>query len=112
LYHIKISEINLCSVNDRYTKGFYLSKKYKKCRDNLVLLFKSIKAPGEKPLTGNIGMVVICEQYADIDNYLKVILDSCEKAGLIDNDGNITDLHVLKTRAKKGALNNMEIILR
>lgn len=112
MYHVKLNDIKLCSVNERYTKNMHLSKKYRQCRNELIMLFRSIKGAGEKPLSGDIGMVIICEQYADIDNYLKVILDSCEKAGLVDNDSNITDLHVLKTRTKRGAMNNLEVILR
>lgn len=108
-YYCKIEEIDLCSINARYCKNHILSKKYRECLENLTIIFSSFKYQDFETIKGDIHINIEINQYADIDNYLKVIFDALQKAEIIENDRDIIELKITKYREKRGKFNKLEL---
>lgn len=96
-------EMPLCSINERYTarivKGkpiLLLSNKYRKCKEDVAKC-----AVGGNIKNASVVKIWI-NTYKDIDATCKLILDSLQEKGIIDNDSQILELHIYKTVGKKG----------
>jgi Holliday junction resolvase RusA-like endonuclease len=50
---------------------------------------------------------IYIDTYKDIDNCVKMIIDSMAEAGVIDNDKNVKQLYVSKEYLKKGKTENL-----
>lgn len=92
---IDIQDIKLCSVNQKYLGNFRLSSAYRDMK-----LFLSSKVHSGKKLVPPYALYIYLDTYLDIDNPLKCIIDSIEKA--IENDKHIIELHVFKNPIKRG----------
>jgi len=61
------------------------------------------------PFRGGIEMRMRIETYKDIDNIIKMVCDTLEEIGIIENDRNILRIVVDKKRRKRGESDRMEI---
>ena len=82
----------------------YISKRgqlFKKAVYHYVLE-NNIQKFGDKPLEVSICIHPRSKVLMDLDNSVKAILDSCQDAGLFDDDVQVQALHVFRTDPVKG----------
>jgi Holliday junction resolvase RusA-like endonuclease len=93
---IDIENIKIPSVNRMRIKMQVLSKEYRLCKKMLsnICIMEKIKGP--------YRVEIYINTYKDIDNCVKMIIDSMADAGVIDNDKNVVQLYVSKFKIKKG----------
>ena len=93
---IDIENIKIPSVNRMRIKMQVLSKEYRICKKKLLsnCIIEKIKGP--------YRVEIYIDTYKDIDNCVKIIIDSMVEAGVIDNDKNVKQLYVSKQPIKKG----------
>lgn len=97
-----IIDQSLCSVNARYfvVRGRnVLSTQYRAVKCALVSAFTKYDA--EEIPKPPYKITIQSHQYADIDAYIKIILDALQDARVIDNDKNVLWLAIMKTPIKK-----------
>lgn len=104
-----IENIDICSINQKFTKNFALSRRYRASLAALMYSFKSFIKPGWIPLEGNLRMVMKCWSYLDDDNYEKIIKDALQHAEVIGNDRDFIHTDKTKIPIKKGRLNKLEL---
>lgn len=99
---LDISEIKIASINGKYDKmrsgRLYLSPKYRSFKDELVYRCRATRIKPPYAVTIDIHTAT------DIDNAIKVILDSLQIKGVIDDDKNVMHLTVKKTHIKRGRM--------
>jgi Holliday junction resolvase RusA-like endonuclease len=96
---IDLKNIHLVSLNRGYKRcknAFYTSDSYKDFKQLLVMSCR--KGRIEPPYAVEISI----EAYNDIDACIKIILDSLQQAGVIDNDKHVMKLNVTKQPTKRG----------
>lgn len=98
---IELENIKIPSVNGKYIKIGVLSKEYRLCKN---LLRNSCV---RKKINGPYRVEIYIDTYKDIDNCVKIIIDSMAEAGVIDNDKNVKQLYVSKEFLKKGKPENL-----
>jgi len=81
-------------------RGYYVTPEATAFQTALALI------AGRKSITAASYAVTISltqgpRQRGDLDNYSKVVLDSLVKAGVIDTDAKVTELHMSKQRGKE-----------
>jgi crossover junction endodeoxyribonuclease RusA len=82
----------------------YISKrgiKFKQAVADYVLEWRIPKL-GSQPLEIEIWLHPRSKQLMDIDNCVKPILDACQDAGIFDDDVQVQQLFVKRSKAKKG----------
>lgn len=91
------------SVNSYYhftPRGVFIGKRGKDYRKYVML--KCVRLP---KLTGKFAVVIelfpSSKRVIDLDNLNKCLLDSLQAARIIDNDGNIDDLHSVRRELAK-----------
>ena len=111
-YHAEIDNVKLISVNAKYCKAGILSSKYRKCKQDLTTAFAFFITDGM--LSGPLSMKIdlTCYGRADYDNFLKVIGDSLQLAGVIEDDYMIEECHIRKRPQKRGRMEKLIIDIR
>lgn len=95
-------EIPLVSVNEKYiiARGrMILSQKYRDCKSEIALRCK--KAEGNK-------VNIYVTTYKDADNICKIVIDAIADKCL-GNDRELIELHVYKTKAKRGSMDRIRV---
>jgi len=100
---IDLENIKLPSLNSKYYKNFALKSEYKEFKE--FLHCSCIQEKIEPPYK----VIINCESYIDIDNFIKPIHDAIENRGVIDNDKNVLELHVYKTQIKRGMAGKLTV---
>jgi Holliday junction resolvase RusA-like endonuclease len=107
---INIANLKFATINNKYgvnkhTGELYLTQEYKDFKNIILLKAKRgyIKSPYKIRIEAEI--------YQDYDNILKPIADALQAAGVIDNDKNIVEAHIIKTPVKKGQLGSLKVYL-
>ena len=97
---INLENIKVPSVNQKYgynpqTKRAFVNREYTQFKK--LLTASAVKMKVEPPY------YVLIEKscYIDIDNDIKIILDSLEDAGVIENDRSVLKLQVIKEHIAK-----------
>ena len=111
---LDVENIKIPSINGKYgvnpkTGRLYLQPKYREFKElieNMVVQF-SIDTKIEPPYSVKINVGTAL----DIDNFIKVLLDSLQQARLIDDDKNVHRLTINKTPVKKGSANSLQVFL-
>jgi Holliday junction resolvase RusA-like endonuclease len=98
IYNVIIPSINQKYIINKKTGQLVLSGAYRKFKEDLSLLFSKIE-----PVPPPYRINVLVRTYKDIDNFVKVMLDSLEAAGAIKNDRDVVLLNIRKFPAKRGA---------
>jgi crossover junction endodeoxyribonuclease RusA len=101
------------SVNRAWRQAggrIYLNPLVKRYRQEVwVLLFNKIKF-GAAKIRVEIKMFPPDKRHRDIDNIMKVLLDSLQHAGTIDNDSQIAQLYIEKLEVR--AAGEVEITIK
>jgi Holliday junction resolvase RusA-like endonuclease len=99
MYHVlSVDEIRLPSTNHKYyitRKGLIPTRQYRETKKKLEDMVMNIEIPSP------YHVKIEVQTYSDIDNNLKIILDSL-KNRCIDDDKNILKLTVIKKNHKRG----------
>lgn len=93
---IDIDDVRFPSINHKYYKNFSLRPEYKNFKNLLYIYCVLVKINPPYVVTIN------CESSIDIDNFIKPIMDALQDKNVIDNDANVLELHVYKTKIKNG----------
>ena len=118
---LKAENIKLISTNEKYMVAskysankrrnvpfLILSSKYKLCSETLLTLFRSsIDINKIVNYTSNVKVVIKLETYLDIDNAVKMIIDTICKLKVIKNDRVINELFIIKKPIKRGSPSNI-----
>jgi Holliday junction resolvase RusA-like endonuclease len=107
---LDLKNVLLPRINDRYNKNFSLKNSYRLKKNNLLneIRIQTQKMPLlESPYYVNIQVGT----HLDIDSFIKPLLDSIQESGNIDNDSNILDLRIIKTKLKKTEKNWIKVEL-
>ncbi len=111
---IIVKDFNIISENERLVPGrgrLILNSKYRKCKNDLILLMRSQLPDNYKSIDSNLPITVAVHTYKDIDNVQKIIFDSMQLAGVIDNDRLIEDIRIVKFPVKRGKPDRIEIFI-
>jgi Holliday junction resolvase RusA-like endonuclease len=105
---IDIDNIKLGRVNQKFGKNWktnklYLLDEYRKFKDLIQLITRKVKI--DPPYAVKIEV----ETYADIDSFIKPLLDGIQTAGTITTDKEVRHLVVLKTPGKKGRPSSLKV---
>ena len=104
-------DTKLCSINQKYfvvNGRNILSTKYRQVKAYLTDHF-SIFDQDELP-SKPYKITIAGKHFADLDAFIKIIFDSLEGAGVIENDKYVTKLIYKKTPAQRGG--NEEYFIR
>ena len=108
--NIKLPPMNIISDNERIIPIIMGGKpravsspRYKKCKNELIrqMILQRDEATLHK-WNSNIRIKIIAHTYKDITNISKIIVDSLEKAGIIENDRCVTVFLMVKIPIKRG----------
>lgn len=109
---IDLENIDLVSINEKYgatirsrKPALYTTEKYKRFKK---LICDNVKKISIDP-PYKIFVEVSC--YADIDSFLKPLLDGIELSGVIKNDRYFTELNVKKTNQKRGRPSVLKVFI-
>lgn len=105
---IDMKEVKLRSVNNKYnlnpkTKRLFLNPTYRKLKEELTAQVKDVEV--EAPYK----VLIVFDTYLDIDNPVKLILDSL--GGIITNDRDILCLTVVKRPIIRGRPGRLKVYL-
>lgn len=95
------------SVNNMYKIGnnnFYVKKEAKDYKHMVYLMLLKEFRYKDQPLSFSMEVYPPDNRIRDLDNLLKLVLDSLQYAHVIDNDCNIHDLYVTKKNTVKDGL--------
>jgi Holliday junction resolvase RusA-like endonuclease len=100
----------LCGINKKYTIARC------KCRQAQLILSKDYRNTKEdlaRCISGRVDnatkVTIHISTAKDIDAVIKIALDALELKGTISNDSQITELHVHKTKSKRGTEDDIKI---
>ena len=89
------------------------TKAYKECKqiliDEMIGQTSQKCIPYMRPWNYNIKIKILAKTYKDIGNIRKILTDSIQEAGIIENDRYITFLMMTKIPVKRGQLDEVEI---
>jgi len=97
-------EIPLVSVNEKYivARGrMILSQKYRDCKNEIALRCQCVKEDCTK-------VNIYVTTYKDADNICKIVVDAIA-AKCLGNDRELIELHVYKTKAKRGSMDKIKV---
>ena len=105
---IDIDNIKLGRVNQKFGKNsktnrLYLLKEYRDFKDLIQLITRKIRI--EPPYAVKIEV----QTYADIDSFIKPLLDGIQSAGTITTDKEVRHLVVIKTPGKRGKPSSLKV---
>jgi Holliday junction resolvase RusA-like endonuclease len=109
-FHCEIKDISLVSVNERHiiamnkkTGGKFIknSTEYNRLIKDLFTVFRF--AHKCETLKGKVLVEIVVSTYKDIDNVIKPVIDSLQKAEVIEDDRNVSKLYIVKNEIKKGS---------
>ena len=78
-----------------------LNPEYRDCMKDLITIMRPQIPPGWKP-SNNIVVEIFAHTYKDTWNFLKIIGESLEAAGVVTNDRYITTSLIVKFPVKRG----------
>jgi Holliday junction resolvase RusA-like endonuclease len=100
-------ELDFVSINRKYNKNFSLTDAYRGMKRKLISSMDRSVGFINPPYSIEIH----AEMYLDIDNPVKCIIDALGDSGIIDNDKNILECHLYKTKIKKGSTGNLKVFI-
>jgi hypothetical protein len=71
--------------------------------------FTNCQVENTECLKNNICIDIDVWTYLDIDNTIKPIVDTIQEIGIIKNDREVIELHVVKHKVKRGQLDKVEV---
>jgi Holliday junction resolvase RusA-like endonuclease len=103
---LDVENVTLPNVNQKYgysptSRRLYLNKEYREF-ENVIITLMQRYARGVK-VDPPYSISIHVKTYMDADNFLKPIIDSMSKAGIIGNDKDVLHYEVVKTPKKKGS---------
>jgi len=103
---LDVENIQLPSVNQKFgysptSRSLYLKKEYREFENSIIALMQRF-SKGAK-IEPPYSITIHVQTYLDADNFLKPIIDSMSKVGIIGNDRDVLHYEVFKTPKKKGS---------
>jgi Holliday junction resolvase RusA-like endonuclease len=118
MINLSINNWKIPSDNEKYSlrknrkTGRYFignSKNYTDIKKAMITNFKA-QSKGQT-ISGHFSMTIHMCTYKDMTNLFKIIMDSIEGAGIIDNDRDLVSLKAVKKPEKKGSREVIKITL-
>jgi Holliday junction resolvase RusA-like endonuclease len=99
----------LIGYNQRYVKGYVLSKQYRQFKQNIQFAFME-KYLGMKPFCGRLTVTIRYNSKHDVDNIAKAINDSLEGYAFL-NDRQIDEIHIYRdNNIEKGCVYSVDFL--
>ena len=103
---LDVDNVSLPNVNNKYgynpkSGRLFLNKTYKEFENTIITLMQRY-ARGVQ-VDPPYSITIHVQTYMDADNFLKPVIDSMAKAGIIGNDKDVLHYQVFKTPKKKGS---------
>lgn len=101
----------LAGINKKYiSKTFVLSKEYRQLKSDLAMIAKE-NYLGKEQLKTDVIVQIIIWTNKDIDACIKIILDSIELAGVIENDKQVKEIQIVKKETKRSEQEKLIVLI-